>query len=68
MQEILSEAERQQLAANAHKAARAIGLKQVMAASKNGGVTQANLTQSNPLAVKVRPLSLHNLTMVIITS
>ena len=67
MQESISEAERQQLAADAHRAARAIGLKQIMAASNNGGVTRANLIQSNPLAVKVRPLSSPNLTMAMIT-
>ena len=67
MQESLSEAERQQLASDAHRAARATGLEQMMAASKNGGVTRASLTQSNPLAVKVRPLSSPNLTMAMIS-
>ena len=66
MQESLSQARRQQLAADAHKAARATGLEQMMAASRNGGVTRANLTQSNPLAVKVRHDLSPNLTLAII--
>ena len=65
MQESLSQAERQQLAADAHKAARATGLEQMMAASRNGGVTRANLTQSNPLAVKVRHDLSPNITLAI---
>ena len=53
MQESLSEAERQQLAADAHRVARAAGLEQLAAASMSGGITLDSLTQSNPLAVKV---------------
>jgi len=56
----ISEQERQKLAAEAHKAARAVGLQEIMAANENGGVTRDSLRKGNPLAVKVIPLqSLH---------
>ena len=56
----IGEQERQKLAAEAHKAARAVGLQEIMAANENGGVTRDSLRKGNPLAVKVNPLqSLH---------
>ena len=50
----MREKERQQLAAEAHKAARGAGLKDIMAANASGGVTRDSLRKANPLAVKVR--------------
>jgi len=56
----IGEQERQKLAAEAHKAARAVGLQEIMAANESGGVTRDSLRKGNPLAVKVSPLqSLH---------
>ncbi|CAL5220493.1 g2521 [Coccomyxa viridis] len=50
----MGEKERQQLAAEAHKAAREAGLKDIMAANESGGVTRDSLRKANPLAVKLK--------------
>lgn len=52
--EALGERERKELAAEAHKAAREVGLRDIMAANESGGVTRDSLQKSNPLAVKVQ--------------
>ena len=57
----MGEGERQQLTAEAHRAARELVLKELMAGFKNAGVSQDFLEKSQPLAVKVGPASLLHL-------
>ena len=53
----MGERERQQLAAEAHKAAREVGLKDILAANESGGVTRDVLRKAHPLGVKAGPAS-----------
>ena len=57
----MGESERQQLTAEAYRAARELTQKEIMAAIKNAGVSQDILEKSQPLALKVVPASLLHL-------
>ena len=51
----IGKSELQRLAAEAHRAAREVGLKDIMAANESGGVTRDSLRKAHPLAVKAGP-------------
>ena len=51
----MGESERQHLASEAHKAAREVESKNIMAANKSGGDTRDSLRKANPPAVKAGP-------------